>query len=168
MLFIKSFPCDLVQTDDLACWLEEVSCSLENTIPYHKLRLLIHEAFVNTCKFSRHPGAEVIIVIRKTDGRLDIAITDPGAGFELPESLAFPGSVALPGTCWKLVFDREMQVLAELQSDRSIRFFLEKENNLPDTELKENHRGLISILKISRNLSYHYVPNSFNYLHISC
>ncbi|HCS19533.1 MAG TPA: hypothetical protein DIW47_03035 [Bacteroidetes bacterium] len=165
MLFIKSFQSDLAQTDLLAAWLEEVAAALEE-IPYFKLRFVVHEAFVNACKHAQGAQASIIVVIRHQD-KLEIAITDPGKGFELPENLDHFDTAAI-GFRWNLVSDRETSVVAEIGDAHTLNFHLSTAASGQVQELKENHRGLISILKATKNLSYHFVPNSCNYLHITC
>lgn len=165
MLFIKSFPSDLSQTDLLASWLEEVAVALEE-IPYFKLRFVVHEAFVNACKYAGEDQASIIVVIRHQD-KLEIAVTDPGKGFQLPENLDHFDTTAI-GVRWNLASDRDTSVIAEILDAHTLHFHLITDLADETPELKENHRGLISILKVSKNLSYHYVPNSFNYLHITC
>ncbi len=165
MLFIKSFQADLSQSDLLASWLEEVAVALE-TIPYHKLRFVIHEAFVNACKFAGEAQSSIIVVIRHQD-KLEIAITDPGKGFSIPDNLDQFDTNSI-GFRWNLVTDRETAVVAEIRDPHTLSFHLSAETNDPSLELRENHRGLISILKASQQLSYHFVPNSFNYLQITC
>lgn len=165
MLFIKSFQSDLEQTDALALWLQEVAQALEK-ISYLKLRFVVHEAFVNACKYACESQSTIVVVIRQHD-KLEIAITDPGKGFTLPENLDHfdPASI---GFRWNLVTDRNTSVIAEIRDAHSLNFHLATGLADPAMELKENHRGLISILKASNDLSYHYVPNSFNYLQIIC
>lgn len=165
MLFIKSFQSDLAQTDLLASWLEEVAAALEE-IPYFKLRFVVHEAFVNACKHAQDAQSSIIVVIRHQD-KLEIAITDPGKGFELPENLDHFDAAAI-GFRWNLASDRETSVVAEIGDAHTLNFHLSTASSGHVQELKENHRGLISILKATKNLSYHYVPNSCNYLHITC
>lgn len=165
MLFIKSFQADLAQTDILASWLEEVAVAMEK-IPYHKLRFVIHEAFVNACKFAGDNQSAIIVVIRHQE-KLEIAITDPGKGFVIPKNLDQFDAAAI-GFRWNLVTDRDTAVVAEIRDPHTLSFHLSAETNDPSIELRENHRGLISILKASQKLSYHFVPNSFNYLQITC
>ena len=165
MLFIKSFQADTIETDNLAIWLEEVAMALES-ISYHKLRFVVHEAFVNACKFSGDKHSSIIVVIRHQD-KLEIAITDPGKGFEIPQNLDHFDAAAI-GFKWNLVTDRNTAVIAEIRDPHTLSFHLSTEVNEPGNELRENHRGLISILKASRKLSYHFVPNSLNYLQITC
>ena len=162
---MKSFQADLTQTDTLASWLEEVAVALE-TIPYYKLRFVIHEAFVNACKFADVEQSSIIVVIRHQE-KLEIAVTDPGKGFEIPKNLDQFDTAAI-GFRWNLVTDRETAVVAEIRDPHTLTFHLSKENNDSTVDLRENHRGLISILKASQQLSYHFVPNSFNYLQITC
>jgi|GEM_PF-2466771 len=165
MLFIKSFQADITQTDFLAQWLEEVAVALE-VIPYYKLRFVVHEAFVNACKFAGGAQSSIIIVIRHQE-KLEIAITDPGKGFKIPETLDQVDSAAI-GFRWNLVTDRDTAVIAEIRDPHTLIFHLSTETSDPTIELRENHRGLISILKASEQLSYHFVPNSSNYLQITC
>ncbi|MDX5321206.1 MAG: ATP-binding protein [Bacteroidota bacterium] len=165
MLFIRSFSAQIKQTEQLASWIEEVCVALENVSPL-RLRFVVHEAFVNACKFSEDENSSIIVLIRQKD-RLEITVTDPGRGFILPEEISKFDHAAI-GFKWNLVRDRDTSVVAELSDSNTLRFMLQEEQNVAPEELKENHRGLISILKASKNLSYHYVPNSFNYLHITC
>ncbi len=165
MLFIRSFPNNLVQTEALAEWLQEVAVAVE-TIPYHKLRFVIHEAFVNACKYGHDHNANIVVVIRKHED-LEITITDPGNGFEIPNALS-PFDAGAIGLSWNLARDRDTNVIAELRAPNTLSFSLRQEKGHQEVELMENHRGLISILKAAKNLSYHFVPNSFNYLHITC
>lgn len=165
MLFIRSFSAKIAQTELLATWLEEVAIALE-TIPYYRLRFLVHEAFVNACKYSSLEDSNIIVMIRQAD-QLEITITDPGKGFTLPDELGTFDRAAI-GFRWNLVRDRDTSVVAEVSDLNTLRFLLQVENSYKQDDLRENHRGLISILKASQDLHYHYVPNSFNYLHITC
>ncbi|MBI1222617.1 MAG: hypothetical protein GC180_08445 [Bacteroidetes bacterium] len=165
MLFIRSFSSKLAQTELLAKWLEEVSVALEN-IPYHRLRFVVHEAFVNACKYSATPESNIVVMIRQLD-HLEITVADPGKGFSLPEDLGSFDKAAI-GFRWNLVQDRETRLIAEVSDANTLHFSLEIEKANQEADLKENHRGLISILKAAQDLHYHFVPNSFNYLHITC
>ncbi|TNE80677.1 MAG: ATP-binding protein [Bacteroidetes bacterium] len=166
MLFIRSFPCKLDQTEQLAQWLQEVATALE-VISYNRLRFVIHEAFVNACKYSDNPDNSIIVMIRRKEN-IEIVVTDTGRGFAIPEMLSRFDQKAI-GQTWKLAVDRDTMVRAKLEAPHTIGFYLESEEMAQlEPELKENHRGLISILKTAKNLSYHFVPNSFNYLQITC
>ncbi len=166
MMFIRSFPCDLKQTDRLAEWLEEVAVALEK-YSYNRLRFVIHEAFVNACKYSTLDSSNIIVMIKKEE-ELEIVVTDSGSGFEFPENLS-PFEASAIGVSWQLAVDREDQVHAKVESPNTIRFHLKKDHNPTQVmQLAEDRRGLISILKTAKELRYHYVPNSFNYLLITC
>lgn len=154
------------QTEALAIWLEEVSNALIPVMPYHKLRFVVHEAFVNACKHAESESANIIVVIRHNES-LEIAVTDPGLGFELPTTLSGADRNSI-GYSWNLVSDRHTNVVARIEDMHTLGFSLKEETAGQDYEIQENHRGLISILKAAKNLTYHYVPNSFNYLHITC
>lgn len=165
MLFIRSFKCDMPETDRLGKWLKEVAAAIE-TISYNRLHIIAHEAFVNACKFSENMEGQVIVMIRKTH-KVEIIITDPGQGFVLPDSLS-PFDLRAIGIQWQLVAHNNATVYAEVDEPFRLKFQLNK--NLLDQplEIKENHRGIISILQSSKELYYHYVPNSFNYFRITC
>jgi len=166
MLFIRSFPCELQQTNQLADWLKELAVALE-TISYNRLRFVIHEAFVNACKHSTPEASHIIVMVRKQDA-LEIVVTDSGSGFQLPEDLS-PFDKSAIGITWQLAVDRETKVHATIKAPNTLSFHLsEEQNKTPIMQLAEDRRGLISILKAAKDLKYHFVPNSFNYLHITC
>src|SRR5690606_347351 len=139
-------------------WLQEVALALED-FPYLKLRFVIHEAFVNACKYSLEQTSDIIIVIHHKDS-LEISITDSGKGFLFPEELGNFDARAI-GLSWKLASDRDTNVMAKVEDPYTLTFSLRKEATNAQIELMENHRGLISILKSVKNLTYHYVPNSY-------
>lgn len=166
MLFIRSFSSELNQTEALAEWLKEVSDALE-VISYNRLRFVIHEAFVNACKHSKVQNGSIIVMVRKTD-EIEIVVTDSGLGFKLPESLNLVDVQAI-GYTWKLAVDRKTEVKATIEAPNTIGFSLDECEDVQGIEdLNESQRGLISILKTANNLRYHFVPNSFNYLQITC
>lgn len=165
MLFIRNFPCQLGQTEQLALWLNEVSLAI-GTISFNKLRFLVHEAFVNACKYSKDSSSNIIVLIRLEEV-LEIAVTDSGEGFNIPANL-IPSDNRAIGFSWQLAHDRSTGIRARIESPNTLSFFLEEIPVSNHPELLENHRGLISLLKASQKLRYHYVPNSYNYLHITC
>lgn len=167
MFFIRNFPCHLDQTVRLSEWLTEVATALE-TVSYNLLRFMVHEGFVNACKFSEDHSAHVTVVINKSD-IIEIAITDSGKGFRLFDSFGNFDMKAY-GLSSKVLDQPTVEVMATVEDSNAIRFYL-AQKQLPGTEeaeLSENRRGLISILRASKKLYYYYSPGSYNYLHITC
>jgi two-component sensor histidine kinase len=164
MLFIKSFPCDLKETEAISEWLKEVSQSLEG-FSYNRLRLIIHEAFVNACKHALDNSSHIVVILNKI-GDLEIIITDPGSGFVMPNALQ-PFDLRSVGQSWVIAEIENVSVQAEMVDPSRIRFNL-VDNAKLNAELKESQRGLVSILKCAKALNYHFMPNSFNYFKITC
>ena len=164
MLFIRSFRCNLNETEKLADWLKGVASAIDE-MPYHRLRLLTHEAFVNACKFAKEESGQIIVLIRKSP-ELEIVVTDPGKGFDLP-GISLQDQMTL-GHSWQFLSQSRTSVHARLEAPSQLRFYLAEDNGSPEEDLKENHRGLISMLRVAKDLHYHFAPHSFNYIRISC
>lgn len=159
MLHIHSFACKLSETNRLAEWLRIVGPQVKE-VPYHKLRFMVHEAFVNAVKFSEFPDHEIVVMLRNLDESLEIIVTDTGRGFKLPELKDETHQT------WPLAKHDEVQILAEIKNTNTLSFSLNEPNTPVQVGLLEHHRGLLSILRLAKQMTYHFSKSSFNYLRI--
>tara|TARA_B110000091_G_scaffold143368_1_gene153090 strand:+ start:148 stop:651 length:504 start_codon:yes stop_codon:yes gene_type:complete len=163
MYYINNFASDKDNLPIIYEWMNGLNVPT-TTISQLHLKLIVNEGFINACNASKNKFERINIVLKVGDKSLEILITDIGKGFKVDNHQGnFPDKII--GKTFKLFTHPIEELMVSVINKDCIRFFFNKKED-DIAKLLESNRGLLSMLKISDVVEYHYSENSLNYLYV--
>jgi hypothetical protein len=163
MYYINNFSSDKDNLPTIYKWMDGLEIP-QSIISQLHLKLIINEGYINACNASKNKFERINIILKVTNAKLEILITDIGKGFKVDNCQGnFPSKML--GKTFKLFSHPIEELMISVINPNCIRFFFNKKDD-DLAKLLESNRGLLSMLKISEVVEYHYSENSLNYLYI--
>jgi len=163
MYYINNFNSDKDNLSLIYKWIAELEIPTTIISQLH-LKLIVNEGFINACNASRNKFERINIILNVSDKSIEILVTDIGKGFKVDHHQGnFPSKMI--GKTYKLFTQPIEELLVSVIDNNCIRFFCNKREG-EIAKLIESNRGLLSMLKISDVVEYHYSKNSLNYLYV--
>tara|TARA_B100000809_G_C15140488_1_gene533001 strand:- start:7473 stop:7976 length:504 start_codon:yes stop_codon:yes gene_type:complete len=163
MYYINNFASEKDNLPIIYKWVDGLEIPTSTISELH-LKLIVNEGFINACNASKNKFERINIILKVRDNSLEVLITDIGKGFKVDNHQGnFPSKMI--GKTFKLFAHPIEELMVSVIDKGCIRFFFNKKED-DIAKLLESNRGLLSILKISDVVEYHYSENSLNYLYV--